>query len=263
MIRFIFKILGAIILFLVLAIAGLALTLKANPPRTVFEVQGKSAGQPPHDSSSILIFGATRNTGLMVAERLTARGDRVTAFVRPTSDRSALDELGVNFIVGDAMDIATVRGAFATGNYRAVVTTIGCLSCDPPPDYQANANITVVAGEAGVRRVVLITSIGTGNSHGAPPELSRRILAKTLPMKTRAEDELQRSGLDYTIIRPGGLRSGHRTGNGVLTTDTEAFGFIFREDLAELIVAVLDDDRTIGKTLSAVDSNRRWPWSNE
>ena len=53
------------------------------------------------------------------------------------------------------------------------------------------------------------------------------------------------------------------TGNGVLTEETDVFGFIFREDLAALLVAALDDDRTIGLTLTAVDANRKWPWSSE
>ena len=43
----------------------------------------------------------------------------------------------------------------------------------------------------------------------------------------------------------------------------ETFGRIFREDLAELIVRIIDDDRTIGKTLAAIDGQRDWPWSNE
>ncbi len=84
-----------------------------------------------------------------------------------------------------------------------------------------------------------------------------------LPLKTRAEEELRASGLDYTIIRPGGLRSGRQTGNGVLSEDREAYGYIFREDLSELLVSVLDDESTIGKTLAAVDANRRFPWDND
>jgi uncharacterized protein YbjT (DUF2867 family) len=263
MFRLLLKIIGGLFLLLVILIGGLALTLNANLPTSIFEIQANETGQDANDPSSVLIFGATRNTGLMVAQLLVERGDKVTAFVRPTSDLAELEELGVGFVVGDAMDIGTVRAAFAAGNYRAVLTTIGCLRCDPPPDYQANANVIAVAKEAGVRRVVLVTSIGAGDSKDAPPKLSQRVLAKTLPMKTRAEEDLQASGLDYTIVRPGGLRSGHRTGNGVLTEDNDAFGFIFREDLAEVLVAALDDDRSIGKTLSAVDSKREWPWSDE
>jgi uncharacterized protein YbjT (DUF2867 family) len=263
MMRWIFRIVGGLFLLLVLLIGGLALTLNANLPTSVVDIQASRMGQDVNDHSTVLIFGATRNTGLMVAQLLTARGDKVTAFVRPTSDLTELEKLDVDFVVGDAMDIDTVETAFSAGDYRAVLTTIGCLSCDPPPDYQANANIIAVAKTSGVKRIVLVTTIGAGDSENATPKLSQRVLAKTLPLKTKAEEDLRASGLDYTIVRPGGLRSGHRTGNGVLTEDINTFGFIFREDLAELLVAVLDDHRSIGKTLAAVDSKRQWPWANE
>jgi uncharacterized protein YbjT (DUF2867 family) len=263
MLRLMLKIVGGFFLLVIVALGSLALTLNANLPASYLEIQAKSTGQSADDDSSILIFGATRNTGLMVAELLVDRGDKVTAFVRPTSDIAALEALGVNFVVGDAMDIATVDAAFAAGRYRAVLTTIGCLSCEPPPDYQANANVIAATKRAGVRRLVLVTTIGAGDSLDATPMLSQRVLARTLPLKTKAEEDIRASGLDYTIVRPGGMRSGIRTGNGVLTEDSDTFGFIFREDLAELLVAVLDDDRSIGKTLAAVDSKRQWPWANE
>jgi len=261
--RLFLKIIGVFFLLLVVALGGLAISMRANLPDTTFDARVRPAGQSGNEEPPILIFGATRNTGLNVAKILVGRGDRVTAFVRSTSNRAELEKLGVDIVVGDAMDMDTVRAAMASREYRAVLTTIGCLPCEPPVDYQGNANIIKAAGEAGIGRFVLVTSIGTGDSYEAAPALSRRVLAKTLPLKTQAEEELRASGLEYTIIRPGGLRSGHRTGNGVLSEDRDTFGFIFREDLAELIVAVLDDDRAIGKTFAAVDANRKWPWSNE
>jgi nucleoside-diphosphate-sugar epimerase len=257
--RLFLKIVGGLLVLLVLAVGSLALSLRAKPPETTFAVQAKTAG----DGSSYLIFGATRNTGLMVASILKARGDRVTAFVRPSSNLSAVKELGIGTVVGDAVELESVRAAMAGGEYDAVVTTIGCLSCEPPPDYIGNSNIFKAAKEAGIQRVVFVTTIGAGDSADAPPMISTKVLEKIVPLKTHAEEELQQSGLDYTIIRPGGLRSGIRTGNGILSEDTSAFGFIFREDLAELIVAAMDDDRAIGKTLSAIDANRSFPWSNK
>jgi len=246
----------------VLLIGGIALTLEARLPTSTVAVKPMSQSPITGDSTSILIFGATRNTGLMVTRLLKARGDRVTAFVRPTSNIADLEKLGVDRVVGDAMDIETVRAAFINREYAAVLTTIGCLSCDPPPDYQANANVIQAAKEAGVARLVFVTTIGAGDSLNATPALSKFALARILPLKTHAEGELRASGLDYTIVRPGGLRSGRRTGNGVLSEDRNTFGFIFREDLSELIVSVLDDPITIGKTLAAVDANRRFPWAN-
>ena len=52
-------------------------------------------------TAAYLVFGASQRTGLEVAKILAARGDRVTAFVRPTSDRSGLEPLGVDLAVGD------------------------------------------------------------------------------------------------------------------------------------------------------------------
>lgn len=248
---------------LVFIIGGIALTLEARLPESTVDVQPMSLTPVTSDATSILIFGATRNTGLLVARLLKERGDNVTAFVRPSSDVTDLEKIDVDMVVGDAMDIETVRAAFTDRNYTAVLTTVGCLACNPSPDYQANANIITVAKEAGVQRVVLVTMIGAGDSYTAIPALSTRIMAKIIPLKTQAEDELRESGLDYTIIRPGGLRSGGRTGNGVLSEDLNTFGHIYREDLSELLVAVLDDRSMIGKTLAAVDPNRRYPWDRD
>ena len=260
--RLFLKIIGGLFVILIVAVAIIALSLEATLPQSPIEFVANEAGQDASDETSILIFGATRNTGLMVAQLLNARGDRVTAFVRPTSDTAALEALGIDTVVGDAMDIDSVRAAMSAGNYRSVVSTIGCLSCEPPPDYQGNENVITAAVDAQIRRLVLITTIGAGNSYDATPTLSQRVLAKTLPLKTRAEEDLRASGLDYTIIRPGGMRSGQSTGNGVLTAETDVFGYIFREDLAPMIVAVLDDDRAIGQTLAALDANRNYPWSS-
>ena len=257
--RLFLKILGGLLVLLLIAVAVFAWSLRANPPETTFDAQAKSTG----DGTSYLIFGATRNTGLMVATMLAERGDKVTAFVRPSSDRSGLESLDVGYAVGDALDLDSVRAAMAAGEYDAILTTIGCFACDPKPDYLGNANIFTAASEAGIERVVLVTTIGPGESFDALPSMSANFLSEMIPLKEQAEDALKATDLDWTIVRPGGLRSGIRTGNGILSEDPTTFGYIFREDLAELIVAVLDDDRSIGKTLAAIDANRGFPWSNE
>ena len=79
-----------------------------------------------------------------------------------------------------------------------------------------------------------------------------------MPLKTQAEEYLVASELDYTIIRPGGLKMDTASGYGYLSENREAFGFIDRADLARLIVGALDDDESIGKTYHAADENRKW-----
>ena len=246
-----------IILIVLAVIAVLVLLSFRTTQYPVFEMEADAA---PEGGHHVLLFGGTRNTGLEVAKILAGRGDRVTAFVRPSSDRSGLEPLGVSFAVGDALDLESVQAAFAGGDYTSVITTVGCFSCDPRPDYLGNRNIFDAAEEVGVQRMVFVTSIGSGDSEMAAPWLARVFLREILPLKTQAEDHLMASGLDYTIIRPGALRSRPPTGKGYLSESRDAEGIINRSDLAGLIVEALDDNATTGKVLAAVDSEMSYPW---
>src|SRR5215471_16955099 len=60
-----------------------------------------------------VITGATGLLGSHLAEQLVARGERVRALVRPTSDTSFLRPLGVELAVGDLNDPNSLRPAVA------------------------------------------------------------------------------------------------------------------------------------------------------
>lgn len=252
------KIIAGIGVILVLLAAFFVFSLRPNVPEDQFDlIPPTSVG-----GLNVLVFGATGKLGYETARLLTRRGDKVTAFVRPSSDRSQLDGLGVDYAVGDAMNVDSVRAAFAASEFDAVITSIGGMRANPPPDYQGNANIFDAAADAGVKRVIFISTVGAGDSYDAAPLPSRLALAKVIPLKTQAEDHLIASGLDYTIIRPGGLPYGAGTGGGILSEDRATMGFINRPDLARLIVGVLDDSRTIGKTFAAIDPVLKSPWDS-
>ncbi|MDX2223129.1 MAG: SDR family oxidoreductase [Rhodospirillaceae bacterium] len=258
MLKFILWVLAAIPVLIVGAIAYFYIQGN-NQDVARFALNPQSPALADADDG-VLIFGASRNTGLDVAEILAKRGDKVTALVRPNSNTDELKALNVTLVTGDALDMPSVQAAFAGKNYRAVITTIACISCDPKPDYLGNRNIFDAAKAAGVRRVILVTTIGSGDSYDAAPAPAKRFLKEMLPLKTQAEDHLKSLGLDYTIIRPGGLKTAPATGRGLLTEDRTASGIITRADLAKLIVAALDDPATIGKTLSAIDAEFKFPF---
>jgi uncharacterized protein YbjT (DUF2867 family) len=258
MMKVLLKIVGGfLLLFIGLAVWAMV-TLTPNIPEDQFELR------PPTvvGGLNVLVFGATGKLGTEIIEDLTARGDKVTAFVRDTSDRTKLEPLGVEFVVGDAMDIDSVIAAFNTSDFDAAISSLASMSANPPPDYVGNANVADGAKATGVQRVILISTVGAGDSKDAAPLLSKLALRKVLPLKTQAEDHLRASGLDYTIIRPGGLPPSGGTGGGILSEDTTTMGFIARADLARLVVGVLDDDRTIGTTLAAIDPARNAPWDD-
>jgi len=249
----------ALVVIVVLALFGIFLTSN-NQNVEAFALAPPAAKEATEPDDGILIFGASRNTGLDVAEILAARGDMVTAVVRPNSNTEELKKLNVTLVPGDALDMESVRAAMAGKKYRAVLTTIACFSCNPKPDYLGNKNIFDAAKEAGLNRVVLVTTIGAGDSFNSAPLPARQFLKDMLPLKTQAEDYLKSLALDYTIIRPGGLKTAKPTSRAILSEDRKTSGIITRSDLAGLIVGALDDPRTIGKTLAAIDRDFKFPF---
>lgn len=257
MLKILGGIVGAVAALIALVAVTIFFTLKPNIPEQSFNL----AAPEIVGNKQVLIFGATGSLGVEIVQDLVARGDKVTAFVRSSSNRAPIDLPGVDFVVGDVMDYASVVAAFQEGQYDAVISAIGAAR-EQNIDYQGNANIFKAAVEKGVARVIMISTIGAGDSSQAAPLISRIALSNVLPQKTRAEDDLRASGLGYTILRPGGLPPGViGTGGGILSEDITTMGFIKRPDLARLVVGVLDDDRTIGKTFAAIDPAIPRPWA--
>jgi uncharacterized protein YbjT (DUF2867 family) len=208
------------------------------------------------DAKSVLIFGATRNTGLELAKLLVERGDDVTAFVRETSDVAALDDLGVEQVVGDALNVSSVVAAFEGRDYDAVVTTLSGSVRNTAVDSQGNINVFAAAEAAGVERIVFVTSIGASGTENVLDESARTFLAPVLRAKTEAESDLRARDLQWTILRPGQLPDGPATGQGLLSEDQTLMGRITRGELAALIVKCLDDDSTAGKIYHVVDADQ-------
>ena len=215
--------------------------------------QGSNEGEAGMSDGGILVFGASRGTGFEATKLLAERGDKVTAFVRPTSDRSGLEPLGVDYAVGDVLDPESVQAAFASSNFHAVINTVGGRRGEPRPDFDGVKHMVDAAKAAGVKRVLLVTAIGTGDSINTVSPRTREVLGRVLAIKTEAENYLMASGLDYTILRPGGLNRDAASGTGIMTEDHGVMGSISRAELGALVVKALDDDGTIGKVYHTID----------
>ncbi len=213
-------------------------------------------------SDAVLVIGGTRATGLEIVRVLRARGDDVVVLARETSDASAAEATGARIFRGDAMNPPDLAALMASNRFRAVISTLGATSLDGPrPDFDGNRNAVDAARAAGVQRFLLVTVIGAGESYEAAPWIARRFLDKVIIEKTKAEDYLKTSSLDFTIIRPGGLLDKAAERKAYLTEDTGAMSWIRRSDLALLTVQALDDPRSIGKVYHAHDPDRTRFWA--
>ncbi|MEH2225249.1 SDR family oxidoreductase [Nostoc sp.] len=208
-------------------------------------------------ASYIFLAGASRGVGREIAQYLTAQQLKVKALLRTAAVATELEAMGIEVVQGDALNLGDVERAMVTdAPIHTVISTIGGLPSDVErPDYPGNRNLIDAAVKAGVQKFILVSSIGAGNSVVAASPQVLEVLGKVLAEKDKAEQHLIASGLTYTIIRPGGLKSEPATGNGILTEDPHIIGSINRADVAQLVGRSLNSDRANNKILSAVDRN--------
>lgn len=143
----------------------------------------------------ILIAGGTGNLGQQAVRLLTAQGLKVRVFTRDPNNYPEANTDLVEVVPGDVRDLpAVVR---ATEGVETVVSAMhgftGKGDCNPQTvDYLGNVNLIRAAKTSGVKHFILVSINGASQDH--PMELFR--------MKSLAEEELKKSGLDWTIIRP-------------------------------------------------------------
>lgn len=163
-----------------------------------------------------LITGATGLLGSHIAEQLTARGERVRALVRPTSDTAFLRGLGAELIVGDLRDGGALRRAVAETEVvyhcAAKVGDWGPWRLFQREIIDATANLLAACRDAGVGRFVHVSSI-TVYGHptpGAEPFTEDEPLGQNLRVwdyyvraKVAAEELVRQYPEAWTILRPG------------------------------------------------------------
>lgn len=202
-----------------------------------FQMASKYLGEKP-----VFIAGGSSGVGLEVIKLLSKMGTPVKVLVRREDAIPMLKAMpGVEVQLGDALDEAKVQECM--NGCVAAVTTLGGAPAEGTAtrvDYLGNSNVIEQAGILGVERVILVTSVGCGPTVDAIPVDVYRLLKDALDAKTKAEKELKTYTLsDWTILRPGGLKSDSPTGKAIFTKDKLASGSVDRADVAELIVQCL------------------------
>ena len=202
----------------------------------------------------VFLAGASRGVGREIARCLVEQGIQVKALLRSEAARSELEAMGITVVLGDALSAAEVEQAMQGTPIQAVISTIGGLPKDGErADYLGNKNLVDAAVKVGAAKFILVSSIGSGESIVALSPQALETLRPVLIEKEKAEQHLIASGLNYTIVRPGGLKSEPATGNAVLTENPKVSGMIHRADVAHLVCQCLQSDRANHKILSAID----------
>lgn len=151
------------------------------------------------------VAGATGETGRRIVQELVRQQIPVRALVRNVETARTILPEGVELVTGDVLDRASL--ATAIGDSTVVLCATGARpGFDPTAPYKVDLegtkNLVDVAKTQGIEHFVLVTSLCVSKFFH-PLNLFFLILV----WKKQAEEYLQKSGLTYTIVRPGGLKS--------------------------------------------------------
>jgi uncharacterized protein YbjT (DUF2867 family) len=199
--------------------------------------------------SQIIIFGGHGKIALQLARILTDRGDTVTSVFRNGGHTADVEATGARAIVADMENLGVDELARHIDGHDAVVFSAGAGGGDQARTYAVDRDAAIRVAEAAigakVRRFVLVSYFGAGPDHGVDEDNSFFYYAEA---KAAADAHLRAADLDWTILGPGTLTLDPAT--GLITVGPDAAGGqVSREDVAQVIAAVLANDGTIGRTI--------------
>lgn len=208
----------------------------------------------------VLVIGATRGTGMHVVRRLLRDGYAVRVLARTPAKAAALFGGRVEVVQGDLTRPETLEPAIRGAGH--VVLTAGVTKRPAPErlvkatEYDGTINVIRAARAAGLRgRLVYMGAIGTVR-RSVLSFLLDLIKGNTLRWRRRAEEEIRRSGLDYTILHAGILSDGPAGRRAIrITPDPlpmRPWYRVGREDVAEVIVQSLREGRARNATFDVV-----------
>ncbi len=209
-------------------------------------------------STRTLVAGASGDTGRQVLSYLDGRPPTVRALTRSESKRDRLRRRGADeVVVGDLLERSDAERAVA--DVDAVVSAVGSsprtvLTAEEFVDGAGNRNLISAAADAGATAFVMESALGVGDDPASPLAAAFDLfIGPVQRAKADAEAALRASPLRHTVLRPGVLTPGPRTG-AVQVADPGArlWGAVTRADVARLLAAAPFTPAVADRTLEVV-----------
>lgn len=202
----------------------------------------------------IAIFGASGGTGLELVTQGLEKGYEVTAFVRDPA-RLPIEDQKLRVVTGDVFDTESVDQAVK--GQDAVIISLGGGRDLKKTMVRTVGTINIIESmkKLQVGRLAAVTVMGAGESWDTLSRMNKVFFATVL--KSAREDHeaqesaIKESGLDWTIVRPSGLKDGPRTGVYDFGEMIRAKNStINRADVADLIIHDLEKNQLVGKAVT-------------
>jgi putative NADH-flavin reductase len=198
------------------------------------------------NAKRILVLGATGGTGLHIVDQAVERGLSVTAFVRSPD---ALKRFGDRITVSRGNLLSSSELHRVIENHDAVVSAFGPRQPMSEEDetllHRFASALTGAMVQSGVRRLVIESTAFLFKDAIFPPAnlVGRLFFPAIVRDGTEMETILQKSDLDWTIVRPPRLTDKPPTGKyRVSEGHLPRFGLsIARADVADFMLRTVQD----------------------
>jgi uncharacterized protein YbjT (DUF2867 family) len=206
----------------------------------------------------VVVAGGHGKIALILERLLSERGDSVAGFIRNPDHAADLQAAGAQALVVDLEQASVDEVASHLQGTDAVVFAAGAgpgsgAARKETVDRDAAILLADAAEAAKVSRYVMISGIGADAN---APHTGDEVFTAYLRAKGAADDNVRaRGALNTTIVRPGHLTDEPGTGR-VQVADRTLRGSIPREDVAAVLLAVLDTPSTAGQTFEVVSGER-------
>ena len=200
----------------------------------------------------VVVAGGHGKVGIRLLGLLSDGGHRARGLIRNPDHARELEELGAEPVLCDMEALDDISRCCEGAD--AVVFAAGAgpgsgVERKRTVDYGGAVKLIDAAKTNGIDRYVIVSAISVDR----PDEWSEQMLPY-YEAKRDADARVLESGLSYTIVRPGGLTDDAGTGLVTLGTDLER-GEVPREDVAAVLLAVLETPSTVGKTFELVSGD--------
>lgn len=204
----------------------------------------------------VFIAGANGQIGQHLLQEMANSDHEARALIRHPDQGPDLQQLGATeTVVGDLEHDCSeaMRGC------DAVIFTAGSgphTGPDKTIDVDQDGAIRLVdtAKAMGIKRFIMVSTMGADDPEKGPEKLQHYLRAKH-----NADEHLKNSGLNYTIVRPGRLTDEAGAGKVALSATLEESGEIARQDVARVLLAVLDSDNTADTVFNVVSGDTPVP----
>jgi nucleoside-diphosphate-sugar epimerase len=190
----------------------------------------------------VAIAGAHGKVGMRLARLLADREDDAIGLIRNPDQVADVNGQGASAVVCDLEQASIEEIAHAIVGTDAAVFTAGAGPGSGPErklslDRDGAIKLLQAATEAGVPRFVIVSAVG---AEAAPP--GDDTFSVYLRAKAEADQAVQASDRQWTIVRPGRLTDDPGTGR-VRIESTPFRGEVPRDDVAAVVAWLVHDDR--------------------